>query len=48
MNGRVYDPLLARFGTPDPMTEDPFSTEGWNHRRQRQPHRDGIASAAPT
>jgi hypothetical protein len=30
MNGRVYDPLLARFGTPDPMTEDPFSTQGWN------------------
>jgi RHS repeat-associated protein len=30
MNGRVYDPLLARFGTPDPMTEDPFSKQGWN------------------
>ena len=30
MNGRVYDPLLARFGTPDPMTEDPFSTQGGN------------------
>jgi RHS repeat-associated protein len=30
MNGRVYDPLLARFGTPDPTTEDPFSTQGWN------------------
>jgi hypothetical protein len=30
MNGRVYDPLLARFGTPDPMTESPFSTQGWN------------------
>ena len=30
MNGRVYDPLLARFGTPDPMTEDPYSTQGWN------------------
>ncbi len=30
MNGRVYDPLLGRFGTPDPMTEDPFSTQGWN------------------
>jgi RHS repeat-associated protein len=28
MNGRVYDPLLARFGTPDPMTESPFSTQG--------------------
>jgi RHS repeat-associated protein len=30
MNGRVYDPLLARFGTPDHMTEDPYSTQGWN------------------
>jgi RHS repeat-associated protein len=30
MNGRVYDPLLGRFGTPDPMTESPFSTQGWN------------------
>ena len=30
MNGRVYDPLLARFGTADPMTESPFSTQGWN------------------
>jgi RHS repeat-associated protein len=30
MNGRVYDPLLGRSGTPDPMTEAPFSTQGWN------------------
>jgi RHS repeat-associated protein len=30
MNGRVYDPLIGRFGTPDPMTESPFSTQGWN------------------
>ena len=30
MNGRVYDPLLGRFGTPDPTTESPFSTQGWN------------------
>ena len=30
MNGRVYDPLLARFGTADPTTESPFSTQGWN------------------
>jgi RHS repeat-associated protein len=28
MNGRVYDPLLGRFGSPDPMTEDPFFTPG--------------------
>jgi RHS repeat-associated protein len=30
MNGRVYDPLRGRFGTPDPITESPFSTQGWN------------------
>jgi RHS repeat-associated protein len=30
MNGRVYDPLLARFGTADPTTEAPFSTQNWN------------------
>jgi RHS repeat-associated protein len=30
MNGRVYDPLVARFGSPDPMTEAPYSTQGWN------------------
>ena len=30
MNGRVYDPLLGRFGTADSMTESPFSTQGWN------------------
>jgi RHS repeat-associated protein len=30
MNGRVYHPLLGRFGTPDPTTESPFSTQGWN------------------
>jgi hypothetical protein len=30
MNGRVYDPLLGRFGVPDPMTENPLSTQGWN------------------
>jgi RHS repeat-associated protein len=30
MNGRVYDPLLGRFTSADPMTENPFSTQGWN------------------
>jgi RHS repeat-associated protein len=39
MNGRVYDPLLARFGTPDPMTENPFSTQGWNRWRPIVPVR---------
>ena len=24
------NPLLGRFGTPDPTTENPFSTQGWN------------------
>src|SRR5215468_6041021 len=30
MNGRVYDPMLGRFGVADPVTESPFSTQGWN------------------
>jgi RHS repeat-associated protein len=30
MNGRVYDPLIGRFGSADPTTENPFSTQGWN------------------
>ena len=30
MNGRVYDPMLGRFLSADPMTEAPFSTQGWN------------------
>ena len=30
MNGRVYDPMLGRFGTPDPMTESPYDSQGWN------------------
>jgi RHS repeat-associated protein len=30
MNGRVYDPLIGRFGSADPMTEAPYSTQGWN------------------
>ena len=30
MNGRVYDPLVARFTSADPMTENPVSTQGWN------------------
>lgn len=28
MNGRVYDPMLARFASADPVTESPFSTQG--------------------
>ncbi|WP_246741468.1 RHS repeat-associated core domain-containing protein [Bradyrhizobium aeschynomenes] len=30
MNGRIYDPLLARFTSADTVTESPFSTQGWN------------------
>jgi RHS repeat-associated protein len=30
LNGRVYDPLLARFTSADTITENPFSTQGWN------------------
>ncbi|MDX2194799.1 MAG: peptidoglycan DD-metalloendopeptidase family protein [Cytophagales bacterium] len=32
MNGRVYDPVMGRFLSPDPMmqTDDPFSYAGYN------------------
>jgi RHS repeat-associated protein len=30
LNGRVYDPLLARFTSADTITESPDSTQGWN------------------
>ena len=30
MNGRVYDPLLGRFLTPDPVVSDPRGQLGWN------------------
>jgi len=30
MNGRVYDPVLARFLSPDPYVSDPGSTQGFN------------------
>lgn len=30
MNGRVYDPIIGRFGSADPITEAPFTTQGWN------------------
>ena len=28
MNGRVYDPLLGRFLTPDPVVSDPQGQPG--------------------
>ena len=30
MNGRVYDPRLARFLSPDPIAGDPTSSQSWN------------------
>ncbi|MET0267511.1 MAG: RHS repeat-associated core domain-containing protein [Duganella sp.] len=30
MNGRVYDPLLARFASPDPLVQDPFNGQSYN------------------
>ncbi|WP_101757247.1 RHS repeat domain-containing protein [Oceanicoccus sp. KOV_DT_Chl] len=30
MNGRVYDPLIGRFLSPDPIVEDPLNTQSYN------------------
>lgn len=30
MNGRVYDPALQRFLSPDPLVATPASSQGWN------------------
>ena len=30
MNGRLYDPALARFLSPDNYVQDPYSTQGYN------------------
>ena len=30
LNGRVYDPLLARMTSADPTVTDPMNTQGWN------------------
>ncbi len=30
MNGRVYDPVLARFLTPDPLVSAPTFSQSWN------------------
>ncbi|MBI2968273.1 MAG: hypothetical protein HYY40_10745, partial [Bacteroidetes bacterium] len=30
MNGRVYDPLLGRFNSPDNYVQDPYGTQGYN------------------
>ena len=30
MNGRVHDPRLGRFPSPDPIVADPTSSQSWN------------------
>ena len=30
MNARLYDPVIARFFSPDPQVQNPFSTQGLN------------------
>ena len=30
MNGRVYDPRLGRFLSPNPIVGDPTSSQSWN------------------
>src|SRR5207248_449667 len=30
LNGRVYDPILARFTSADPTVTDPMNMQGWN------------------
>ncbi|MBG0781695.1 MAG: VCBS repeat-containing protein [Bacteroidales bacterium] len=30
MNGRIYDPVLARFLSPDPFVQDPSATQNYN------------------
>ncbi|NJD33106.1 MAG: hypothetical protein FIB04_14605 [Gammaproteobacteria bacterium] len=30
MNGRVYDPVLGRFLSPDPVVQSPYDSQSWN------------------
>jgi RHS repeat-associated protein len=46
MNGRVYDPLIARFTSPDPYTPEPYTTQGWN--RYTYVSNNPLAATDPT
>ena len=46
LNGRVYDPLLARFTSADTTTESPFDPQGWN--RYSYVGNDPLAFTDPT
>ena len=30
MNGRIYDPVLGRFLSPDPIVQSPGYSQSWN------------------
>ncbi len=46
LNGRVYDPLLARFTSADTVTQFPYSTQGWN--RYSYVNNDPLAFTDPS
>ena len=46
MNGRVYEPLLGRFLSPDPVVAEPWSTQGWS--RYAYVTNDPLRYTAPT
>jgi RHS repeat-associated protein len=46
MGGRVYDPRLGRFTTPDPFVQYPFFSQGWN--RYAYAFNDPLSFVDPT